>query len=294
MFLKILLFVVFIMTNAMATTPSENRMPIIVSVEWLKQHINDKDIVVIDVRKEQEYKKGHIKGAVNMPIMKDFFTKDTLRVPKLSFLKELFENAGIDADTKVIVYDDGAFSWAARAVWVLKLLGHKDESLLEYGYGKYIVKNLPISTKIPQREKADFIPHINNNMIATKLDVMMAIKRGDLILDGRTKDMYMGKTSIAKRYGHIPTAKLFSGSNNYKVTQEGHKLKSLDSLKKIYQKVPKNKKSIVYCQDGADAALDNLLMQKLGHNSVVYEGSWVEWANDFSLPIVDPSAKSHK
>jgi len=154
MFLKILLFVVFIMTNAMATTPSENRMPIIVSVEWLKQHINDKDIVVIDVRKEQKYKKGHIKGAVNMPIMKDFFTKQTLRVPKLSFLKELFDNAGINADTKVIVYDDGAFCWAARAVWVLKLLGHKDESLLEYGYGKYIEKNLPISTKIPKKEKA--------------------------------------------------------------------------------------------------------------------------------------------
>jgi len=294
MFLKVLLLAIFIMTNAIASTPAEGQMPIIVSVKWLKQHIDDKDIVIIDVRKEQEYKKGHIKGAVNMPVMKDFFTKDTLRVPRLSSLKTLFDNAGIAQNTKVIVYDGGAFCWSARAVWVLKLLGHKDESLLEYGYGKYIQTNLPISKKIPKRKKADFIPRINNNMIATKLDVMMAIKRGELILDGRTKDMYMGKTSIAKRSGHIPTAKLFSGSNNYEVTKEGHKLKSLDSLKKIYQKFPKNKKSIIYCQDGADAALDNLLMQKLGHNSVVYEGSWAEWGNDFSLPIVDPSAKSSK
>jgi len=293
MFLKILLFSVLIITNGLASS-SKNTMPIIISVKWLKQHINDKDILLIDVRKEQEYKKGHIKGAVNMPVMKDFFTKKTLRVPKLSYLKELFDHAGIDANTKVIVYDDGSFCWAARAVWVLKLLGHKNESLLEYGYGAYIQKNLPISTKIPKRKQADFIPRINNDMIATKLDVMMAIKRGELILDGRSKDMYMGKTSIAKRYGHIKSAKLFSGSNNYKITKEGHKLKNFNELKSIYQKLPKDKKTIVYCQDGADAALDDLLMQKLGYNTVVYEGSWIEWGNDFNLPIENPSVKSRK
>jgi len=209
-------------------------------------------------------------------------------------LKELFDHAGIDANTKVIVYDDGSFCWAARAVWVLKLLGHKNESLLEYGYGAYIQKNLPISTKVPKRKQADFIPRINNDMIATKLDVMMAIKRGELILDGRSKDMYMGKTSIAKRYGHIKSAKLFSGSNNYKITKEGHKLKNFNELKSIYQKLPKDKKIIVYCQDGADAALDDLLMQNFGHNTVVYEGSWIEWGNDFNLPIENPSAKSKK
>jgi len=294
MFFKILLFISLILANALLASPSKNQLPIIVSVKWLKQHINDKDILLIDVRKADAYKKGHIKGAVNMPIMKDFFTKDELRVPKLSYLKNLFDNAGITPDTKVIVYDDGAFCWAARAVWVLKLLGHKNEALLEYGYGAYIQKNLPLSTKVPKREKANFIPRINNNMIATKLDVMMAIKRGDLILDGRSKDMYMGKTSIAKRYGHIPTAKLFSGSNNYHVTKEGHKLKSLKELKTIYKKLPKDKKTIVYCQDGADAALDDLLMQKLGHNTVVYEGSWIEWGNDFNLPVENPSAKSSK
>jgi len=293
MFLRVLLFIVLVVANVVAS-PSEDKMPIVVSVKWLKQHINDKDILLIDVRKEQEYKKGHIKGAVNMPVMKDFFTKKTLRVPKLSYLKELFDDAGIGQNTKVIVYDRGSFSWAARAVWVLKMLGHKDESFLEYAYGNYIRKNLPISTKTPKREKANFIPRINNNMIATKLDVMIAIKRGDLILDGRTKDMYMGKTSIAKRYGHIPTAKLFSGSNNYKITEDGNRLKSFNELRKIYKKFPKDKKIIIYCQDGADAALDDLLMQKFGYKTVVYEGSWVEWANDFSLPIEDPSANSKK
>ncbi len=32
-------------------------------------------------------------------------------------------------------------------------------------------------------------------------------------------------------------------------------------------------------------------MQKLGYKTSVYEGSWLEWANDKNLPIVDPSKK---
>ena len=284
--LRLLVLFLFSFSIVMA-----NQMPVVVSVKWLKNHINDKNLVIIDVRKENLYKKGHIKGAVNMPVMKDFFTPKTLRIPKISFLKELFSNAGIDDNTKVVVYDGGAFSWAARAVWVLKVLGHPNASLLKYGYGKYIQNNLPISTKTPKKEKKEFIPRVNNDLIATKLDVLIAIQKKEPILDGRTKDMYMGKTSIAKRYGHIPTAKLFSGANNYKITDKGNKLKSFEELKKIYKNLPKNKRIIIYCQDGADAALDDLLMRKLGYKTIVYEGSWIEWANDFNLPIVNPSKK---
>jgi thiosulfate/3-mercaptopyruvate sulfurtransferase len=281
----------FIISISMA---HNEKIPVVVSVEWLKNHINDKDIAIIDVRKEEIYKKGHIKGAINMPVMKDFFTPKTLRIPKLIFLKNLFSNAGIDDNTKVVVYDNGQFCWAARAVWILKVLGHKNASLLEYGWGDYIKSHLPISTKTPKREKKDFVIKLNNDMIATKLDVLISIKKGLPILDGRTKDMYMGKTSIAKRYGHIPTAKLFSGANNYKITDKGNKLKSFSEIKKIYEGLPRNKKIIIYCQDGADAALDDLLMRKLGYNTYVYEGGWIEWANDFNLPVVNPSKNNKK
>ncbi len=290
MFLRLLCFVLLSVSSVIAGT-AQKQMPIVVSVDWLKTHLNDKNLAVIDVRKEKAYKEGHIKGAINMPIMKDFFTPKTLRLPKLTYLKELFSNAGIDSDTKVVVYDNGQFCWAARAVWVFKVLGHKNESLLRYGYGKYIKSNLPISQKSPKRRRKDFILRVNNKMIATELDVLMAIQNKEHILDGRTKDMYMGKTSVAKRYGHIPTAKLFSGSNNYKVTEKGNRLKSLKELQNVYKSLPKNKNIIMYCQDGADAALDDLLMQKLGYKTSVYEGSWLEWGNNKNLPIVDPSKK---
>jgi len=290
MFLRLLFFILLSVSSTIASVARE-QMPVVVSVDWLKTHLNDKNLAIIDVRKEEAYKKGHIQGAINMPIMKDFFTKKTLRFPKLTYLKDIFSNAGIDINTKIVVYDNGQFCWAARAVWVFKVLGHKSESLLKYGYGNYIKNNLPISTKSPKKTRADFILRVNNKMIATKLDVLMAIQNKGLLLDGRSKDMYMGKTSVAKRYGHIPTAKLFSGSNNYKITDKGNSLKDFKELENVYKSLPKNKNIIIYCQDGADAALDNLLMQKLGYKTSVYEGSWLEWANDENLPIVNPSEK---
>ena len=272
MFLRLLFFVFFSVSSTLASI-TQKPIPIVVSVDWLQTHLKDKDLVIIDVRKKEAYKEGHIQGAVNMPVMKDFFTPKTLRLPKLTYLKELFSNAGIGTDTKIVVYDNGQFCWAARAVWVFKVLGHKNESLLRYGYGDYIKSHLPISQKSPQRSKADFILRVNNTMIATKLDVLIAIQNKGVLLDGRSKDMYMGKTSVAKRYGHIPTAQLFSGSNNYKITDTGNRLKSFQELENVYKSLPKNKHIIIYCQDGADAALDNLLMQKLGYKTAVYEGS---------------------
>ena len=289
MFVKILVLLACLHSIVFASQNMQQSSAI-VSVSWLQKHLDEPNLVIIDVRDQQAYKKGHIKGAVNMPIMKDFFTPKTLQLPKLSFLKKLFSDAGIDNNTKVVVYDNGQFCWAARAYWVLKVLGHKSVWLLEYGYGKYIQKHFPISTKTPIKKHKNFTLQVNNDMIQTKLGVLMSIGKKP-ILDGRTEDMYIGRTSAAKRYGHIPTAQLFSGSNNYKVTKNGNKIKSLPELKSLYVKLPKDKQIILYCQDGADAALDYIFMNELGYKVAVYEGSWLEWGNDAHTPIVNPSAK---
>ena len=260
-------------------------IPSIVSVEWLKKHFNDKNLVVIDVRDYKDYKKGHLKKAVNVPAFEKLFDKkNNWKLPKLSELKNTFSKAGINDKTLVVVYGNDELIWAARFYWISELLGHKNVGLLEVSY-KYAKKYLPISKRDYIPEKSNFIPKIDDSILSTTLATLLAIHKA-IIIDGRPPEYYCGKKSLAKRKGHIPTALNYPGSGNYRIKSAGAFFKDLEELKRIYKNLPKNKKIIIYCQDGADAALNFIALKELGYKDVsVYEGGWFEWGNDLNLPI---------
>lgn len=286
--LKIVILISFIVLTLL--NASDKQLPSIVPVSWLKEHINDKNLVILDIRDYKDYKKGHVKGAVNIPGFQNLFDEETWKMPKLSFLKKLFSDAGIDDTKLVVIYDNGQFFWAARAYWILEVLGHKNVGLLKYAYGNYLKTHLPISTEDTKVTRAEFIPRVNNNEIQTKLSTLMAINKSTII-DGRKKEAYLGKESIAKRYGHIPTAKNYACTNNFSVTKDGSKMKDFSELRKLYENLPKDKSIILYCDGGAEAALNYIVLKELGFKASVYDGSWKEWGNDDSVPIENPSAK---
>ena len=286
--MKSLYLVLFLSLSLFASSAKE--MPTIVPVSWLEQHLNDKDVVVLDIRDYESYAKGHIKGAVDIPGLKSLFDEKTWMMPRLDFLKELFSNAGIDNSKKVVIYDNGQFFWAARAYWILEVLGHHNVGLLKYSYGDYLKKHLPISMQDAKSKRAEFIPRVNNKEIQTKLSTLMAIGK-KTIIDGRKRASYLGKESVAKRYGHIPTAKNYACTNNFQVTKDGSRIKDFSELKKLYVALPKDKEIILYCAGGAEAALNYIVLNKLGYKASVYDGSWKEWGNDNNVPVENPAAK---
>ena len=155
-------------------------LPTIVPLSWLKDNMNNPNLVILDIREYEDYKKGHIKGAVNIPGLKNLFDEQSWKVPKLDFLKTLFSNAGIDHNSEVVVYDNGEFFWAARAYWILEILGHSNVGILKYAYGKEIEKNFPTSTQDSVVTKKEFVPRIDNGLIETKLSTLLSIgKKND-------------------------------------------------------------------------------------------------------------------
>ena len=68
-------------------------------------------------------------------------------------------------------------------------------------------------------------------------------------------------------------------------------MKDLKDLKKVYKDIPKDKDIILYCDGGAEAALNFIVLQELGYKAAVYDGSWTEWGNDANTPIKNPSKK---
>lgn len=260
------------------------KVPDLVSVEWLKTHYNDVNLVLIDVRAKKVFDKEHLKRAVNLPVFKTLFVGEHLMLPKLSDLKELFSKAGIDAHTTVVVYGGEQPIWAARFYWISYVLGHHNVGLLNVSYGNWKKNELATTTKIFTPKYKNFVPMIDNSVLATSLDTLASINK-NYILDGRPYAFYIGKKSHAKRYGHIPSALNYPGSLTYSVKDGKSSVKDMNSLKKIYKTLPKDKKVILYCEDGADAAMNFLVLKKLGYDVSVYEGSWLEWGNLNKLPI---------
>jgi len=260
------------------------KVPDVIPLSWLIEHYTDTELVIIDVRDAKTYKLGHLKNAVNIPVFEKLFYGKTMLIPPLSNLKELFSKAGIDNKSKIIVYGGTNPIWSARFYWISKVLGADNVGILKVSYGNWEKEQFPISTINFQANYKSFTPNINNAFLKTKLDVLISMKKA-YIIDGRPLEFYIGEKSHAKRYGHIANALNLPGSLTYDVEGVNSSIKDFDKLKKIYKHLDPKKPIILYCEDGADAAMNFLVLKKLGYNASVYDGSWLEWGNDQNLPI---------
>ena len=274
--MKKIIFVLLVLFSSLFAS-NEKKVPEVVPVSWIKENFNNPNLVIVDLREKSEFEKGHIKGAVNMPGLESLFEKDTWMIPKLDILKELFSNAGINQDSLVVAYDNGDFFWAARLYWILEVFGHENIGLSKYAYGKYIQDNLPTTTEQTKVTRKEFIPRVDNNQIETKLSTLMAIGKKNII-DGREKSHYEGKDSIAKRFGHIPTAQNYACTNNFQVSKDGNYMKEFDELEKVYKDLDKNKEILLYCQGGAESALNYIESGQIIQLTLVKSNSSIIYA----------------
>jgi len=264
-------------------------IPAIVSPSWLEKNYENKNLVIVDLRTQEDYNKLHIKNAVNIPGLKNLFDEKFM-MPKLDFLKEVFSKAGINSNSLVLAYDNGEFIWASRFYWILETLGHNNVGILKVGFTNSLEKNVPLSNVAYTPKRSEFVPRVDDKKVETKLSTLLAIGN-KTIIDGRKESHYEGKESLASRFGHIPTAENYACTQNYQVTLYGNEIKDLEQLREVYKDIPKDKEIILYCDGGAEAALNYIVLQELGYKASVYDGSWVEWGNDTSVPIDNPSKK---
>ena len=99
-----------------------NLQDVITSADMLRTLIRKNSVRVVDVRKEDEYKKEHIKTAVSIPLAKVLDNDSPERIV------QLLEQNGISDNTPVVVYDDTFGALAARVAWTFQYVGHSNTS----------------------------------------------------------------------------------------------------------------------------------------------------------------------
>ncbi|BAZ70003.1 rhodanese domain-containing protein [Fischerella sp. NIES-4106] len=265
---------------------------IIVSREWLLEHLEDPQVVIVDCRfsladpqlGKQQYQTSHIQGAYYLDLNQDLSSPVEEHggrhpLPNPDQLADKLSTIGVNFQkTLVVAYDDSHFAFASRLWWLLRYLGHEQVAVLDGGFSQWEKANYRVTDIIPQPEqKGTFTYTMQPQMLVER---QIVINRKDLpgvaLVDSRESDRYLGiREPIDKIAGHIP------GAVNYPWSEvsdsKGYLLPSQEQIHR-WSQLKQADEIIVYCGSGVTACVNLLSLELAGiHTGKLYAGSWSDW-----------------
>ncbi len=242
-----------------------NLQDIITSADILRTLIRKNSVRVVDVRKEDDYKKEHIKTAISIPLAR-VLDNDT---PQKIVL--LLEQSGISDKTPVVVYDDTFGALAARVAWTFQYVGHSNTSLLETTFANWKSYGFETEKKINVFPKAKHSLRVNNDIFANYDEVEKAkTEQNKILVDSRERLNFLTE--------HIP------GATNLPYTMLGTTesiLREPQEIKRFMENrgISKDDEVITYC--GSVGTLSGLAFYALRMGGVkkirLYSRSFKEW-----------------
>ena len=265
----------------------------LVQPDWLKAHLRDRGVVVLDIRPHDQTAGGHIPGAVPADYEKAGWRVKTPdgaggALPPVEQIAATIAGFGVgDKDHPVIVGDD--FGATARVYWTFKVLGHANVSILDGGWKRWSTGHYPVeAAAAPVRHAARFTPRYDGSIRAELPEVERTLADGKrTLIDARPPGQWEGtaKSPAVKAFGRLPHAVWIDQSDA--LTADGTALKPRAELVKLFGKAGAAPIT-TYCNTGHLAATDWFVLSEVLHHPDVrlYDASLSQWANDPSRPIV--------
>ena len=287
-------FIAVILAMALAPSAGLCKAPTLVSTQWLQDNLGAGGIVILDVREASNYEFAHIPGAVSIPYgdwEPACSTGCYIMAPEEK-LTELLQNAGVNAESHVVIYHHGNTvsdaSKAGAAFWILQSLGHKNVSMLNGGFTKWTFEGRIVDNKPVTPARGNFVAKRNPATVASFEDIKSAIRsKKAVFVDARSNSQHFGhdKRADVECYGHIPYSVSLPADflTNAGINRAPATLKSRKDLEKIVTGVgipaDKSTRLIVYCNTAQLAGLDYVVLREiLGYRNVrVYDGSMLEY-----------------
>ncbi len=277
-------------------------MDTLVTTEWLSQHLNDPDLVLLDctvttipeeggglhnVSGRPDYELGHIPNAGFADLKGDLSDGNSpieFAVPTPEQFCSAMGALGVGDDSRVVLYDTNYSAWAARVWWMLRWVGFDRAALLNGGLAAWTSAGRPLSTDPVSRPAKQLTPAPRPELIADRDEVLASIDDDAVhLIDTMPPAFFRGEMTLYSRPGHIPGA---SNTNGLDLLDKTGRIRPDDELAALIN-ADHNARAITYCGGGIMASLNAFVMTRLGFTNVaVYTASLQEWAADPANPMV--------
>lgn len=237
---------------------------------------------ILDVNYGQDAKKdydlGHIDKAIYVDITRCTEPSKLMArpLPDLNCYKDYLGSKGVSNRHNLILYDRSPFGfYSSTRLWlILKMLGHRNISVLNGGLNYWMAKGYSLShdsTVLADLKKEEFeAKQVDSTKLLRDYD-QIANNKEELILDARPGQMFED--------GHVPNS--MNVPYNELFDRKTGLLKTKEDLIALFKKqqVDLTKPLVTSCMTGMTATALTFALEQVGVKDVpVYIGSWTEYA----------------
>lgn len=258
-------------------------------------------IIPIVGKMESDYDFEPIKQALEEGRLDRKTLLASLSLRPVADLEKLFAQAGISRDRTVVLYSDARDTlpgYHAVPFFALEYLGHPDVRILDGGIEEWKAYRKPLDTKEHKLPPSDFKAQVVGRRLATT-DEVLKIAKGELkdvqLVDSRLPVEFSGERATppghflekaVERAGRIPNTILNLPHFQQFLDTETLRLKKIPALAAMYQRLEKDKRTVLYCFIANRISFGYFVLRLLGFKDpAIYHDSWIVWGNDTRLPI---------
>lgn len=243
----------------------------LVSYQWLNEHINDQDLVIIDTRPKVAYMYGHIPNSFSLTVeqMIKVNKHGAHLVPEPQDASQLLGSLGIDNTKTVVITGEAMDPSVTRIAWTLMYLGHENTKILDIGISAWQSLGMAITRAQKNSTPTQFTPKIKSEIRMDTAEMQSVVGKVT-VLDARTPQEYFG--------GHIPYSTLVPFTDG--MGQGGFLFDKKESLQTLFaqKRIPPDNDVVCYCSHGHRASSLFFQLKIAGYQKVrVYDGSFVDW-----------------
>jgi len=284
-------------------------MNALVETHWLAQNLKDPQIIIVDASPTEEYVSMHIPGAVSCSFGAEEYLSygintsygggvDLFTDPKTSlpfqdgppeYIQDVLQKLGVNKNSLVVIYDNGANFLATRVFWTLSYHGHKKAVILNGGLEKWAKDGYPLTSEVVRPKKGDFLVNVFDEQIVVDTDYVLKkmLDPNVIIVDANLSSWYHGGFLAYSKRGHIPRAINAPYPFYFREDKCWKNKEDLGNYFKAIGIVPE-KEIIVYCGGNpAGSCLYFTLRNILNYPNVkFYYKSLIGWLSDErNLPV---------